>query len=437
VRLADIIKEVKRQIGSLQRQAGKARRYQALLSDLKMLETHNAKRQFDTMEEQRAATAAELKQLSDRQGEHELQIEQQESEVAVQRAALEEMEQRLNGARQAVNDLKQRIANHESRVVFNSERSAEFTQLVDRYRGDVAGAEEKFHIAETQLRDTDSELEQITSLLASELRVMEEKQAATAALTAERQEAERAISSVANEAARIESRLSALRGQISSVTQQRDGSEARLSILDGDLEQITSSLARVTEQLETTRAELDRALADLELRTVELADAESALREAQAELGTIDAALRVAQRTLSEKESKLDVLRQMMEGGEGFSEGTQAVLRGLDNPEFFKPAVLGALAQYIEVAPEFVTAVEAALGAALQTIVMKDTMIAESVMKTLSAQKLGKASLALRDFDSVFEHVENEELSLPDGAIDWLINKESRSRRSAASSSGW
>ena len=35
VRLADIMKEVKRQIGSLQRQAGKARRYKALFDDLR------------------------------------------------------------------------------------------------------------------------------------------------------------------------------------------------------------------------------------------------------------------------------------------------------------------------------------------------------------------------------------------------------------------
>src|SRR5213082_3770797 len=55
LRLSDIVKEVKRQIGSLQRQAGKARRYQALVSDLKTLETHHAKRQWDQLEEQRGS----------------------------------------------------------------------------------------------------------------------------------------------------------------------------------------------------------------------------------------------------------------------------------------------------------------------------------------------------------------------------------------------
>src|SRR4030095_15728177 len=54
LRLSDIIKEVKRQIGSLQRQAGKARRYQALLTDLKLLETHSAQNQWATLQNPRA-----------------------------------------------------------------------------------------------------------------------------------------------------------------------------------------------------------------------------------------------------------------------------------------------------------------------------------------------------------------------------------------------
>src|SRR5438067_4101321 len=48
LRLDDIIKEVKRQIGSLQRQAAKARRYQTLLADLKTLETHHARQPVET-----------------------------------------------------------------------------------------------------------------------------------------------------------------------------------------------------------------------------------------------------------------------------------------------------------------------------------------------------------------------------------------------------
>src|SRR5580704_5415139 len=56
VRLADIIREVKRQIGSLQRQAGKARRYQASFAELAAVESRWGRHQFDTF----AATIAGL-----------------------------------------------------------------------------------------------------------------------------------------------------------------------------------------------------------------------------------------------------------------------------------------------------------------------------------------------------------------------------------------
>ena len=59
LRIGDIIKEVKRQIGSLQRQAGKARRYQALHADLRILDTHHSRQQLDRLEEQLAQCRAE------------------------------------------------------------------------------------------------------------------------------------------------------------------------------------------------------------------------------------------------------------------------------------------------------------------------------------------------------------------------------------------
>src|SRR5215210_4565815 len=61
LRIGDIIKEVKRQIGSLQRQAGKARRYQTLMSDLQVLDTHHSRRKLQELdaELERCATAIE------------------------------------------------------------------------------------------------------------------------------------------------------------------------------------------------------------------------------------------------------------------------------------------------------------------------------------------------------------------------------------------
>ena len=63
LRIGDVIKEVKRQIGSLQRQAGKARRYQALHADLRVLDTHHSKRQLTVLDTDLADCRADIEKI--------------------------------------------------------------------------------------------------------------------------------------------------------------------------------------------------------------------------------------------------------------------------------------------------------------------------------------------------------------------------------------
>src|ERR1700741_2168409 len=64
LRIGDVIKEVKRQIGSLQRQAGKARRYQALLEDLCTLDTHHSKQELAKLESDLAHSKADIEKIA-------------------------------------------------------------------------------------------------------------------------------------------------------------------------------------------------------------------------------------------------------------------------------------------------------------------------------------------------------------------------------------
>jgi len=423
IRLHDILKEVKRQIGSVQRQAAKAKRYQTMLDDLRVLELHNTQRQWKELDESRLTTLDEIQHLNARQYEGEREIETLESEANACQATVEEMDSRIGQARQSVQELRQRVSNHENRLAFNAERSREFETHVERYHTDIAGAEEKTRIVTTQLHDTDTELEQITTLLAGELRRLEDVQARVAEMTSRRQEADRSINEIASELGKVESRLHSLRSQLSGVTQQRESAEARLAMIAGEAGSISESIELTRSQYSSAQGDAAALTAQIEERTAVVGATEAKLRESREIMAQIEKELREAQRLLHEKDSRLGVLKQLHEGGEGFSEGTQAVLAGLDNPDFYKAAIHGALAQCIEVDPEYVTAVEAILGTNLQAIIMKDTMVAEAVVKKLTDQQLGRASLVLRDLEPVFEHVTNELMLLPHGAIDWLINK--------------
>src|SRR5262249_31970750 len=145
----------KRQIGSLQRQAGKARRYQALLADLQVLDTHHSKAQLDALENDLENSRASTKRLEEEQRTIEAEIEEQENDLAEHRAQLNEVDERINEARREVQRLQNEIAAHRSRIDFNLERRGELSGLIERYRADVTTAEGKLAQQESEIHDND------------------------------------------------------------------------------------------------------------------------------------------------------------------------------------------------------------------------------------------------------------------------------------------
>ncbi len=421
LRVTDIIREVKRQIGSLQRQAGKARRYQSLVADLKTLETHLSHHQFVELDSALKKATAEISALQAVQQQQEEAIEQQEDVLSDRRHELEAMEERLMDARQRVQELRNQMATAENRIGFNRERTKEFAGLIERYERDIAGSDEKQKFQEEQIQSTDLEIECLAGSLQEEQSRLREKMDAALEATRRRQGVENELQSLGNQAQQLENRISKLRSQIASMMSERDGNETRMGILDSEIAQLKESQADVEQQLAGVRESVEASARSLSGRESDLRAAEESERGLRGKLSEAESALNAERRRLSEKESKLEVLRQMVESGEGLEAGTQAVLKGLDNPEFFKPAISGALAGAIEVEERFIPAVEAAFGQNLQAILIKDAMVGESVIKTLVARKLGRASLALREFLPV-EPTANE-MALPEGAIGWAIEK--------------
>jgi len=423
LRLTDVIREVKRQIGSLQRQAAKARRYQALLSDLRVLDTHNSQRLYKELEAQRCEVAESSHHLSSNQELREQDVREQEAAVAEQRRELEQIEEKLVVARNAVNELRNRVTQGESRIGFNNERLAEFAALVERYEHDIAASEERLTMQQEQIEHTDQELEALRAELGAEEAQLQERQSSAGDLTAQRVEMERQHQSIFAQIGQIENRLATLRSEIAGCINTRDGSQARMAIMGEELEKLRNAGESLQIQENEAAVQIEQTTESLEARKAEVTEAETVVRTTQAELSLLDKDLHTESRRLSERESKLDVLRQLNADGAGFSEGTQAVLKGLDDPSFYKPAILGALAQFLEVGTAHIVPIEAALGQNLQAIVMKDTLVAEAIAKTLYTKKLGRASLALRPLWNTPSSSESASLTLPVGALGWAADK--------------
>jgi chromosome segregation protein len=431
LRVQDIIKEVRRQIGSLQRQAAKARRYQALMKDLRTFDTHLSHKNYRELSCDREAIRQELAHSDEQRAIYEREVIEQESELSALRARMEALDAQVSGVRDDLQGLKSRIFSAENRIATNKERSEEARSLIERHRLDIAAAGEKMRVQQTEIEHTDQLLAQMIETLRTHEASLEEHNQRVRAAREERTAAEGKIQELGATVARLEARLGSLRNEISAAAGRREASETRLRLLQGESEAAAQAAGEFGARIKEIerRAQLARLAA--ESAQTEQTEAQAAYEAAQEARQAAETTLNAVSKEAAGIESRVEVLRQLQEQGEGFDEGTQAVLRGLDNPEFFKPAIHGALADHIQVEPRFIPAVEAALGVSLQTIIFKDTGIAELALQTLSVRRLGKATISPREWisrsgrkvsprsSSAPDPANAEQRTLPDGAVAW------------------
>jgi chromosome segregation protein len=420
LRIGDIIKEVKRQIGSLQRQAGKARRYQALHADLQVLDTHHSRRQLDELEAQAASAAHEIHRLQEAEQAAHAQIEAGENDLASRRRSLDEVDREIGDARAEVQRLQNEMATLRSQIEFNRQRAQEIGELIERYSGDIAAAEAKRSEQATQLQEADALIARTNQLLASKEQEVEQLTEALQSARQERTAKDEELQALQSSLSKLEGRITSLQGDLAGMTARRDATAVRVSELTTAIEEANRTLTASRSTLTAARTAMETERQTAEQRKQNLHAAEERLRENEIAVANSEKEISRLERLIAEKQARLEVLRQMTEEGHGLEKGSQAVLKGLDDPERIRPAIVGALVANLIVESKFVPALEAALGRNVHAVVLRDPNLAADIFQKLAGQKLGQAALAIEGFSPI---ADESALPPPDGALAWAIDK--------------
>lgn len=421
LRVADIIAEVKRQMGSLQRQAAKARRYQSLLLDVRTLDTHLGHKHFAEFQAEKSETENQIRSLSNRIEEAQRKLQATESETAETREAYHAIESAINQLRSQAQELRSQVQSAEGRVGFNRERAEELDSRIQQNTQDMNTSRALLDEKERELTSADEMLRAIVGTIESRQLAVNEHLAAHQGIVPQRQGIEAERRSVREGIRQFEGQIATSEARGSNLTAQIAADRQRHESLQKDRQtaaQVRESsqvehdeLHRQIQELENTRNELDDRLKDCAREIVEKRRQRDAMADELNEL----------QRAVTQRHSRLEVLDQLLQKGEGLQQGTQEVLRGFDNPEVYRTGVRGLLASSIEVEPAFIPAIESALRDHLQAVLLADSELAGQIVERLSEQRLGKAALVPQDFFALRGAPDRQ--LIPDGATAWAVDK--------------
>ena len=421
LRIGDIIKEVKRQIGSLQRQAGKARRYQALHADLRVLDTHHSRKQLQALEKKLDETQREIDRLTESEQGARARIDNGESKLAEERQALDKIDIQIADSRAEAQRLQSEIAAHRSRIELNKQRAQELNELIERSRADIAAAEAKRTHQSAAMREANALIEKTEKLLhakEAELKALTDE---LSGLRAKRDADEGELRKLHLGLTKAEDKVSALEDEISGISIRREATAEHLKELDAAIAKARAARDKLEKEFNAARSVSEKEEKTIHAFLAETRETEQRFEQDRQLLGGAEKSLIEIERALTEKESRLDVLKQLNEEGEGLAQGSKAVLKGLDNPKRFQPAVVGALVAKLDVDPKFSAAIEAALGRNLHAIVLQNADATNEIMAALSGKKLGQAALFVPGLGD--SSVDSKRKVLPERALGWAIDK--------------
>ena len=386
LRIKDLLSELEAQVGPLEVQSQKARKYLDLREVLKGLDINisirNIDKQKEALKEGQQKFTIAFNQLND----EKIRLAQIESLIESETESLSGLNEKITELRQQSFDLEKNSGSLSHRIDILNTNIQNNLKNCERIDEEIKALGEK-------ITSGDAETQNLLALI-------EEKKAQKEKIEAGVSAHDEAMAALDAEIGAKLAESEAIKDKIVSLMSDSSAHKAKISSLDVLLKNFDERKSTLGDDLSVKKEALTKALADAE--SIENDKAELAKRKQKANDGMEKLkreyfALTDEMNKAKEEQNKIvaecndlqsrkNVLEDLERGYEGYAKSVKNILTsGIKG-------VLGVVSKLIEVDNKYVTAVEIALGGALQNIVVESEDSAKKCISYLKDNRLGRAT---------------------------------------------
>ncbi len=389
VRLNDIVSEIEKQLEPLKQQAEKTKRYNVVNSEYRDCRLTQILYKYENLTKNNSDLMAEIKKYEAERASLEATVSVSEVEKATKKSEITSLEKKLN-----------QLNSNNQRVNEEIERDRNQATLLQERIRQSCQAQQRLAERQAQTRD-DLKLSQADS---AEI----ERKAQIAGSTADKlerllqsenilvQQVEDDIRQKENELKTKQEQENKNRRQIEEenkvlLLQKRD-----MSDVDDNIEnQRNAHKHALTEKIEK-HTDKELLAADIKSTQQKIANKQDSIDSQEGKLKELTEScnkqndfLVQTRQNVRMAEDKVKFFQDMQASYEGFG---KAVKRVLKVEAVWRKKICGAVAELIKVEDPFITAIETALGNAVQNIVTEDTDTAKAAINYLKQNKLGRVT---------------------------------------------
>ncbi len=387
-RVTDILAELERQVGPLEKQSEIAKNYLSMKEELKRLDVNiflldNEKSKLELAEcEKKISVAqtdldetnAENERIKEEYGSIEEQIAELDRQIEEKRAKMSAdslLREKLEGE---INVLLEKINSANISGEHYKNRQKTLTEEIESKQAEAErlGAEQT---------DLDKDTEELIKKRDEAVAELEKLQAEIEKENAFVEENKSRIIELLNSRSEIVSKL----GQFGTMLEQTKIREAEIQ------SKLISAKSEEKEQETLVNAlvlELNTICSDIAAADQKRESMEEQLGDFRTRLEELDRKLGDTQMKYHGIKSKLDTLKNLAERYDGYGSSIKRVMEQKGKIS----GIIGVVADIMQVDPKYETAIETALGGNIQNIVTKDEEVARKMIRYLKENKAGRAT---------------------------------------------
>ena len=425
VRVNDILSELERQVGPLEKQAEKAKIYLKKKEELKtydvnmfLLEREHIETQLSEIREKYEISSREYEEAKETHESIKLEYEKMEQ-------AITEIDERINSIRESLNQS----------VVMKGRLEGEINLLNEQIRS----AENTDELMQSRLDSLEKEKEERFSAKAEYEAEKFSLDAQIAEMESSSKEAKEALDAILAEIARCNEGIERGKSEMIELLNNKASIKARQQRCDTMAEQVNIRKAQLNQRLLSRKSEeadldsvlvsyqkdLDEANEKLQKLRTTAQEMEEQKRQWQKKSAETNHELEEAVTRFHKAQSKLESLKNIAERYDGYGNSIRKVME----QKAENKGLLGVVSDLIQVEKKYETAIETALGGNIQNIITEDEETAKKMISFLKENRLGRATfLPLTSVDGKGNFKNPDALSEPGviGLANTLVKCESK-----------
>lgn len=384
-RVRDIHGELASRLGPLEIQSRKAREYLDLYEKLKTLEINLSILNITALQEEKKTTDALYENLLRELEEACTRLEALKADEASLYNEIRDREVEIDAVRSRLHSIDLSVKGWEGENALLAQRMETELATAEKYNEekndietDILQLEEDIKAAELSIEachktvddaekavlSGQEKLEEIAGGIRTQTGLCENLATAATQLLTQAEETEKYILSLSDED--LNTQIETLSEEIAQAEKRLSDSQEEARRLEKEMENSRKNAEAVADSFRQLAEERPRVLADLQEQKTAYND---------------------VMRSYNQKLSRQNALSDMVQNMEGYGRGVRAVITaGLSGD------IRGVLSQLIRVSPDLVTAIETALGGALQNIVVGSEEDAKTAISYLKRTREGRAT---------------------------------------------